>query len=155
MRQALEREGGSVGDPNTNRWAPLERVRDGLERRGGDACRPQRVSAPSHHEPRPCAAPRAGVDRSGLLAHPPLQAPRPLRPIINGAARRIASRFLTTYRTHSPHTIDSDALTWYHSLQACRVLLDLAGWRADGTADLHRGHPWFALEPVVRPLLSA
>ena len=42
-----------------------------------------------------------------------------------------------------------------HSLQACRVLLELAGWRAAGTTDLHRGHPWLAIEPTLRPLLDA
>ena len=89
-----------------------------------------------------------------LLANPPLHAPRPVRPVINAAARRIAKRFVTTYTELSPHPIDTDILAWYHSLQACRILLDLAGWRAAGTADLHRGHPWFAIEPTVRPLLD-
>ena len=89
-----------------------------------------------------------------LLANPPLHAPRPIRPVINAAARQIAKRFLTTYTTLGPHPIDADTLAWYHSLQACRILLDLAGWRAAGTTDLHRGHPWFAIEPTLRPLLN-
>lgn len=88
-----------------------------------------------------------------VLAHPPLDAPRPLRPIINGSARRIANRFITTYQRHTPHPIDSDTLAWYRSLQACRILIDLAGWRANDTTDSHRGHPWFAIEPALRPLL--
>ena len=90
-----------------------------------------------------------------LLANPPLHAPRPLRPFINIAALRIATRFLTTYTKLSPHKIDADTLAWYHSLQACRILIDLASWRAAGTADLHPGHPWFAIEPTVRQLLDA
>ena len=90
-----------------------------------------------------------------LLANPPLHAPRPLRPVINAAARRVAKRFLTTYTKVSPHPIDADTLAWYHSLQACRILLDIAGWRAAGTADLHASHPWFAIEPTLRPLLDA
>ena len=90
-----------------------------------------------------------------LLANPPLDAPRPLQPVINAAGRRIAKRVLTTYTSLSPHAIDADILAWYHSLQACRVLLELAGWRAAGTTDLHRGHPWFAIEPTLRPLLDA
>ena len=89
-----------------------------------------------------------------LLANPPLHAPRVLRPVINAAARRVATRFLTTYTTLSPHPIDADTLAWYHSLQACRILLDLAGWRAEGTDDVHRGHPWFAIEPSLRPLID-
>ena len=89
-----------------------------------------------------------------LLANPPLHAPRPLRPVINVAARRIAKRFLATYTKLSPHPIDADILAWYHSLQACRILLDIAGWRSAGTADRHAGHPWFAIEPTLRPLLN-
>ena len=90
-----------------------------------------------------------------LLAHPPLNAPRPIQPIMNAAGRRIARRFMTTYQKLSPHPIDSDVLAWHRSLQACRILLDLAGWRADRTTDSHAGHPWFAIEPAVRPLLSS
>lgn len=89
-----------------------------------------------------------------LLAHPPLDAPRPLRPIINAAARRIANRFLTTYRKHSPHIIDSDTLDWYRSLHACRILIDLADWRANDTTDHHHGHPWFTIETALVPLLG-
>lgn len=90
-----------------------------------------------------------------LLANPPLHAPRPLRPIINTAARRIANRFLTTYRQIGPHPIDSTTLDWYRRLQGCRVLTDLAGWRAASELDAHRGHPWLAIEPTLRPLLAA
>lgn len=89
-----------------------------------------------------------------LLAHPPLDAPRALRPIINTAARRIANRFLATYQEHSPYAIDGDTLAWYRSLHACRILIDLAGWRANGTTTHHRGHPWFAIEPALEPLLA-
>ena len=45
-----------------------------------------------------------------LLANPPLHAPRPLRPVINAAARRMAKRILTTYTKVSPHPIDADTL---------------------------------------------
>lgn len=90
-----------------------------------------------------------------LLANPPLDAPKPLRPIINAAARRIANRFLTTYRKIGPHPIDSGALDWYHDLQGCRILTDLAGWRAAGDVEAHRGHPWLTLEPTLQGLLEA
>jgi len=90
-----------------------------------------------------------------LLANPPLDAPKPLRPIINAAARCIANRFVATHATIGPHPIDSDALDWYRTLQACRILTDLAAWRADGDLDAHRGHPWFAIESALQPLLAA
>ena len=89
-----------------------------------------------------------------IVANPPLKAPRPLQPIINIAARRIADRFIATYRRVSPHRIDSDTLDWYRTLQSCRVLTDLATWRAEGSVDAHRGHPWFAIEPVLQPRLA-
>lgn len=89
-----------------------------------------------------------------LLANPPLDAPRPLRPIINTAARRIANRFLTTYRKIGPHPIDPATFDWYRNLQGCRVLTDLAGWRAAGELDAHRGHPWLTIEPTLQLLLG-
>lgn len=88
-----------------------------------------------------------------LLANPPLPAPKPLRPIINAAARRIADRFLATYHKIGPHPIDADTLDWYRTLQGCRIMIDLASWRADGTTEAHQGHPWLAIEPALRPLL--
>ena len=90
-----------------------------------------------------------------LLANPPLDAPKPLRPIINPAARRIANRFITTYRKIGPHPVDSDTLHWYHGLQGCRILTDLAGWRGSGELGAHHGHPWLAIEPALQPLLTA
>jgi aminoglycoside phosphotransferase (APT) family kinase protein len=89
-----------------------------------------------------------------LLANPPLDAPGPLRPIINYAARRIANRFITTYRKIGPHPIDSGTLDWYRTFQACRIMTELTGWRAAGTLDAHRGHPWLTMEPALQPLLG-
>ena len=90
-----------------------------------------------------------------LLANPPLAAPRPLKPVINAAARRVASRFITTYRKIGPHPIDDDTLDWYGTLQGCRILSELATWRAQGELDTHQGHPWVSMEPALQPLLSA
>jgi aminoglycoside phosphotransferase (APT) family kinase protein len=90
-----------------------------------------------------------------LLANPPLAAPRAVKPIINAAARLVAKRFLTTYRNISPHPIDADTLDWYRTLQGCRILAELASWRAEGELDTHQDHPWVGMEPTLRPLLSA
>jgi len=90
-----------------------------------------------------------------LLTNPPLDAPKPLRPIINAAARRVANRFITTYRKIGPHPIEVETLDWYRSLQSCRILTDLATWRAAGDIDAHRGHPWLAMEAALQPLLAA
>ncbi|MEO8265359.1 MAG: phosphotransferase [Ilumatobacteraceae bacterium] len=90
-----------------------------------------------------------------LLANPPLDAPKPLRPIINAAARRVANRFITTYRQLGPHPIAAYALDWYRSLHACRIMTELNAWRAEGELDTHRGHPWLAMEAALQPLLAA
>ena len=89
-----------------------------------------------------------------LLANPPLDAPKPLRPIINAAARRIANRFINTYTKIGPHPIDPATLDWYRGLQGCRILTDLSGWRAAGELDAHRGHPWLTMEPTLQSLLA-
>ncbi|MEK7424028.1 MAG: phosphotransferase [Actinomycetota bacterium] len=90
-----------------------------------------------------------------LIANPPLAAPKPLRPLINAAARRVAGRFVTTYRMLGTHSIDSDTFDWYRTLHACRIMTDLAGWRADGTIEARAGHPWLAMEPALQPLLGS
>lgn len=89
-----------------------------------------------------------------VLANPPLTTPKPLRPIINAAARRIANRFISTYAKIGSHLIDPATLDWYRSLQGCRILTDLSGWRAAGELDAHRGHPWLAMEPRLQLLVT-
>lgn len=89
-----------------------------------------------------------------VLANPPLAAPKPLRPIINAAARRIANRFISSYTRVGPDLIDPATLDWYRTLQGCRILIDLSGWRAVGELDAHRGHPWLATELTLQSLLA-
>lgn len=89
-----------------------------------------------------------------LLANPPLTAPAVLRPIINTAATRIANRFIATYAKLSGTTIERERVDWYRKLHATRILLELAGWRTDNTADQHTGHPWFQMEPGLRNLVG-
>ena len=89
-----------------------------------------------------------------LLVNPPLDAPKPVRPIINAAARRVANRFITTYRKLGPHPIEADTLDWYRNLQGCRILTDLATWRAEAELEAHPGHPWLAMEAALQPLLA-
>lgn len=84
-----------------------------------------------------------------LVSTPPLPVPMPLRPVLNAAAGKLADNFVTIYRKASPVAIDSDTFDWFRKLHACRILIDIEGWRADGTLDAHRDHPWFALEPTL------
>jgi len=87
-----------------------------------------------------------------LVSNPPLPAPKSLRPILHAAARKMADRFLKTYRALSPHGIDSERLDWFRTMHACRILLDISDWRSEAALETHRGHPWFALEPKLREL---
>lgn len=89
-----------------------------------------------------------------LLANPPLAAPRVMRPVINWAGRRIANRFLTAYQEHSTHRINRDVLDWYRSLQAFRILFDLAYWRANDITAVRQKHPWFIIEPALREIVD-
>lgn len=89
-----------------------------------------------------------------LLANPPLDAPRSLRPAINWAGRRMANRFVASYLKRSTHQINFDAFAWYQSLQAFRILFDLADWRAKDTASTRRNHPWFIMEPALCKLVT-
>lgn len=89
-----------------------------------------------------------------LLANPPLVAPKALRPIINWTGRRMANRFLTAYREHSTHQTNSDTLDWYRSLQAFRILFDLAYWRANDITGVRQKHPWFIIEPALRKIVD-
>ncbi len=89
-----------------------------------------------------------------LLINPPLAVPKPLRPILNFAARRLVNRFIKGYVKIGGYRVDSDTLDWFHTLHSCRILIDLATWRASENPDAHRGHPWYALEPTLLPLLG-
>lgn len=89
-----------------------------------------------------------------LLANPPIAAPNALRPIINWTGPRLANRFLASYLKRSANQINFDTFNWYRSLQAFRILFDLAYWRANDTAGTRWDHPWFVIEPALRKLVG-
>lgn len=90
-----------------------------------------------------------------LLRHPPLVAPRALRPMIESAARALARRFTRGYDKVAHEPIHHEQFEWYTRLHHLRVLTDIARWRADDATDAHRGHPWFTVEASIRAALSA
>ena len=90
-----------------------------------------------------------------LLSNAPLHVPSALRPAINAVARRVAKRFVVTYCAFNSFEIDNEIFEWYTSLHACRILIDVASWRASGLLEIHRGHPWFTMQPAVRSLMAA
>ena len=85
-----------------------------------------------------------------LVSTPPLAAPAPMRPAINGAARWLARRFMKEYARLAPsHTIDGVRLAWYHRLHVVRILTEVAEWEAVGPLDAHRGHPWLIMRAAL------
>jgi aminoglycoside phosphotransferase (APT) family kinase protein len=84
-----------------------------------------------------------------LLRHPPLDAPRALRPVIGAGAAILARRFLHAYRDANPDA-DLAPLDWYAALHSTRVLIDLSMWQRD--SDLRAAaHPWRLVAPGAAP----
>jgi aminoglycoside phosphotransferase (APT) family kinase protein len=89
-----------------------------------------------------------------MLRHPPLAAPRPLRPVIGAAGAGIARRFVAAYRRSGGSVPDQQTLDWYTGLHALRILVELHGWRLDPAGSDHASHPWTAVGPVAAAILS-
>ena len=86
-----------------------------------------------------------------MLANPPIPLPRVGAALLRPVGRNIAKRFLSTYRKLTDGTaaeVDDENLDWHRKVHALRILVELAGWDANGTRP-NRGHPWLILEPVA------
>lgn len=88
-----------------------------------------------------------------MLRNPPLGGSPLLRSAATRIGARIARRFLDRYELRSGKPIDAERLAWGQQVHATRALVEVAGWRAAGTEDAHRGHPWLTLEPPLREVL--
>ena len=82
-----------------------------------------------------------------MLANPPLGGPTPVRTAARVIGTRLANRFLHSYVQRSGNPIDPDRLTWGRQVHALRALVELDTWAAQGTANTHADHPWYALQP--------
>jgi aminoglycoside phosphotransferase (APT) family kinase protein len=82
-----------------------------------------------------------------LLAHPPLDAPGPIRALVRAVGTRLERRFLARYRELAP-AADLGSLDWYRAVHGLRILIELALLRdrRGGPVD----HPYVALEAVAR-----
>lgn len=91
-----------------------------------------------------------------VLAHPPLPVPTSAARALGPLARRVARRFLATYRSLTADTPaavdDDDDLDWHRKVHALRILVETAGWDVAGSRPT--AHPWLALEPVAQRLLD-
>ncbi len=82
---------------------------------------------------------------SMLVANPPLDAPGPLQWLLTGAGRRVAQRFMNEYESRCGR-IDPEQMAWFGDLHAWRMLGEIATWRATGSLEDHRGHPFLQME---------
>jgi aminoglycoside phosphotransferase (APT) family kinase protein len=85
-----------------------------------------------------------------MLANPPIPLPKAGTALLRPVGRNIAKRFLSTYRAltdGTPAAVDDENLDWHRKVHALRILVELAGWDANGTRPAG-GHPWLILEPV-------
>ncbi len=91
-----------------------------------------------------------------MLANPPIPLPAVGAAALRPVGRNIARRFVSTYRRltdGTPAAVDDENLEWHRRVHALRILVELAGWDANGTRPAS-GHPWLVLEPVAAALLD-
>lgn len=91
-----------------------------------------------------------------MLANPPIPLPKIGAAMLRPVGRNIARRFLSTYRAltdDTPAAVDDQNLDWHRKVHALRILVELAGWDANGTRPT-AGHPWLILEPVAQHALD-
>lgn len=82
-----------------------------------------------------------------LLAHPPLDAPRPLRGVIERIGARVARRFVRRYAELNPLADLSD-IAWYRAMHGCRVIVEAASLAARLGPEMG-GHPFRSLTPAA------
>jgi aminoglycoside phosphotransferase (APT) family kinase protein len=90
-----------------------------------------------------------------MLSNPPVPLPRVGAAALQPLARHMARRFLKQYRQQAgpEGLVDDEQLAWHRRLHAYRILVELAGWDAEGTRPT-TPHPWFVIEPVAQRLLG-
>jgi len=87
-----------------------------------------------------------------VLSSPPIPLPRAGAAVLGTVGRRIARRFLRTYRRLTAGTaaeVGEADLAWHRRVHALRILVEMAGWDRPVP-----GHPWLVMEPVARTLLG-
>src|SRR5262249_26790575 len=90
-----------------------------------------------------------------MLAEPPLLVPAGLRPIVQGAGRWLARRFLSRYQAHAATGLSRSELRWHRAVVRLRSLTEVAGWVHDGIVGERAGHPWLATGPSAAAFLSS
>jgi aminoglycoside phosphotransferase (APT) family kinase protein len=84
-----------------------------------------------------------------LLSHPPLPAPRALRPVIGAAGHQLARRLILSYNRLAAKPLDPAQLDWHTNLHLLRILTEVGSWEAQGETDQHLGHPFLTIVSTV------
>jgi aminoglycoside phosphotransferase (APT) family kinase protein len=90
-----------------------------------------------------------------MLAEPPLDVPRALRPGVRWLGARLARRFVARYEAHADVSVGRRELRWHQGVACLRALVEAASWAQQGTADAHTGHPWLVCGPAFARRLTA
>ena len=89
-----------------------------------------------------------------MLANPPLGGSAPVRAVARIVGRRLAQRFLDTYTHLSGTRVDPAGLAWGRTVHALRTMTEIATWEHQDRIEVHRGHPWIAMRPVLEAQLA-
>jgi aminoglycoside phosphotransferase (APT) family kinase protein len=89
------------------------------------------------------------------LSEPALAAPGWLRSAVRWLGRRMAGRFVRSYRASTGVVIDRAELAWHQAVVCLRALVEVAGWTYSGEHDAHAGHPWLVSGPAFAARLTA
>jgi len=89
-----------------------------------------------------------------LLAEPPLDVPRALRPAVRGLGARLARRFVKRYEEEAGVRVDPRELRWHQGVGCLRALVEAAGWTDQGVAEARAGHPWLVCGPAFAKRMS-
>lgn len=90
-----------------------------------------------------------------VLAEPPLEVPRALRPAVRWLGARLASRFVARYEQDAGVRVDPQELRWHQGVGCLRALVEAAGWAQQGLAEARAGHPWLVCGPAFARRLTA
>ena len=89
-----------------------------------------------------------------VLAEPPLDVPRALKPAVRQLGARLARRFVSRYEQDSGVRIDPGELRWHQGVACLRALVEAAGWAQQGLTQAHAGHPWLICGPAFARRLT-
>jgi aminoglycoside phosphotransferase (APT) family kinase protein len=90
-----------------------------------------------------------------LLAEPPVDVPRALRPVVRQLGARLARRFVARYEQAAGVQVDPSELRWHQGIGCLRALVESAGWAHQGFTEARAGHPWLVSGPAFARRLSS